>query len=129
MQETIARPGTEFNDLTERQQKLVERAAGLADVFATRADQHDKEGSFAFADFEDLHNSGYARQCLPAEFTGEDVTIEELALCQERLAKGSGSTALGANMHGFFTGVVSEFYRRGGPDAERWKMAMMAVAY
>jgi alkylation response protein AidB-like acyl-CoA dehydrogenase len=129
MQETATAPTTEYNDLTERQQKFVQRAAELADVFATRAEQHDRDASFAFEDFEDLHNSGYARMCLPAELNGEDASLEEFSLAQERLAQGSPSTALGANMHGFFTGMVTELYKKGGPEAENWKMALMAVAY
>src|SRR5437588_12466767 len=95
-------------DLSERQQRLLQRAAELADDFATRAAEHDREGSFPYENFKKLHESGYARMCLPSAVGGEDVNLLEFTLCQERLAQGCASTALGANMHGFFTGLIAE---------------------
>jgi alkylation response protein AidB-like acyl-CoA dehydrogenase len=114
--------GTDARDLNERQTKLVERAARLADDFATRAEQHDREASFAVENFEAMHNAGYMKQCLPSEFGGEDVTLEELCLTQERLAWGDASTALGANMHSFFCGAMTEGYRADPNSEPRWPM-------
>jgi alkylation response protein AidB-like acyl-CoA dehydrogenase len=116
--------GTEYNDLTDRQRDFVRRAAGHADDFATRAAEHDREASYPFENIQKLHESGYMRMCLPAQFNGEDATLLDLCLAQERLAQGCGSTALAANMHCFFTGAATEAYRAGEPGVE---MALMAV--
>lgn len=119
--------GIDRRELNERQVTLVERAARLSDDFATRAEQHDREGSFPYENFEAMHESGYMKQCLPAAFGGEDVTLEELCLTQERLAWGDASTALGANMHSFFCGVMAEGFRQDSSDP-RWPMLFTMVS-
>jgi len=113
MQETAIDLGNEYNDLTERQRTLVELAARHADDFATRAAEHDREGTFPFENFAKLHESGYARMCLPESLNGMDADLEEFCLAQQRLAQGCASTALSANMHGFGTGVQAELYKKG----------------
>ncbi|MGH2609684.1 MAG: acyl-CoA dehydrogenase family protein, partial [Tepidiformaceae bacterium] len=127
---TTERPGTtlgtEYNDLTERQQAFVARAAAHADDFATRAAEHDREASYPFENMQKLHESGYMRMCLPAQFNGEDATLLDLCLSQERLAQGCAATALGANMHSFFIGGATEAFRQG---EEAIQMALMAVGY
>ena len=126
---TVERPadtlGTEYNDLTDRQRAFVQRAANHAEDFATRAAEHDREASYPFENMQKLHESGYMRMCLPAQFNGEDADLLELCLAQERLAQGCGATALGANMHSFFVGAASEAYRQGDQSIQ---MALMAVS-
>ncbi len=118
--------GHEYNDLSERQVALVRRAAAHADDFATRAAEHDREGSYVAENIEKLHDSGYMKQCLPSSVTGEDATIEDLCLTQERLAYGCGSTALCANMHSFFCGAIAEMAAKGD---QRFQMPMMGIAH
>ncbi len=84
--------------LTERQQRFVALADRLAVRFAERATIHDRDGSFPFENYTDLHESGYLRLAIPAEFGGEDADVFEMALAQEHLARGDGSTALAAGM-------------------------------
>ena len=119
--------GVDRRELNDRQATLVERAARLSDEFATRAEQHDREASFAFENFEAMHEAGYMKQCIPASFGGEDVTLEELCLTQERLAWGDASTALGANMHSFFCGVMAEGYAA-DPSQPQWPLLFGMVA-
>ncbi|MHB8575574.1 MAG: acyl-CoA dehydrogenase family protein [Dehalococcoidia bacterium] len=113
MTDTLAPEAARHENLTARQQRFVQRAAELADDFATRAAEHDRDGSFPFENFQKLHDSGYASMCLPAALGGEDADLLEFTLAQERLGQGCASTALGANMHGFATGFLSELYRGG----------------
>jgi alkylation response protein AidB-like acyl-CoA dehydrogenase len=84
---------------TERQQRLVEMAGELAGRFAARAERHDRDGTFPHENFAELHASGYLSLTIPREFGGGGASILEMALAQERLARGDGSTALGAGMH------------------------------
>lgn len=83
----------------EREANLVALADGLADTFAKRAALHDVAGSFPFENFEDLKREGYVRLPLPIEMGGEAISLYELVLLQERLARGDGSTALAVGWH------------------------------
>jgi alkylation response protein AidB-like acyl-CoA dehydrogenase len=84
--------------LTERQQRIVALADVLAARFAERAATHDREGTFPFENYEDLHTSGYLRLVIPEEYGGEGADVYEMALAQEHLARGDGGTALAAGM-------------------------------
>ena len=46
---------------TEREQRFIDLAAGLADDFAQRAAQHDEEASFPYENYARLKESGYTR--------------------------------------------------------------------
>jgi alkylation response protein AidB-like acyl-CoA dehydrogenase len=85
--------------LTPRQRELVELAGRLADTFAERAAEHDRENTFPVENYEDLRASGYLKLTVPEELGGGGATLPELVLAQERLAMGDGSTALAVNMH------------------------------
>ena len=71
----------------------------LAAVFATRASKHDLEGSFPFENFNDLRAAGYLSLTVPQAYGGQEISLYELALLQERLAYGDGSTALAVGWH------------------------------
>ena len=85
--------------LTPRQRELVELAGRLADTFAERAAEHDRENTFPLDNYEDMRAAGYLSLTVPEELGGGGVTLSELVLAQERLAMGDGSTALAVNMH------------------------------
>nr|PZN32702.1 MAG: acyl-CoA dehydrogenase [Chloroflexota bacterium] len=80
--------------LTERQQRFVALADSLAARFAERANVYDREGTFPYENYTDLHESGYLRLVIPREYGGEGADVYEMVLAQERLARGDGSTAL-----------------------------------
>src|SRR5437868_8425620 len=84
--------------LTDRQQRFVALADLLAARFAERATIHDPDGSFPFENYADLHESGYLKLSIPPEFGGQGADVFEMALAQERLARGDGSTALATSM-------------------------------
>ncbi len=100
----------------ERTQRLLELAGGLADDFATRADEHDRENTFPFENFEALKQANYTALPIPEELGGLGGTLLDLCLCQERLAQGDASTALGINMHLFAVGSMAEQVAMANPQ-------------
>lgn len=84
--------------LTARQQRIVDLADTLAGRFAQRADTYDRTGAFPHENYAELHESGYLRLVVPAEYGGEGANLFEIVLGQERLARGDGATAMAADM-------------------------------
>lgn len=74
-------------------------ADDLAGRFAERAEAHDRDGTFPHENVADLRLCEYPALSVPAAFGGVGATLLESALCQERLARGDASTALGMSMH------------------------------
>jgi alkylation response protein AidB-like acyl-CoA dehydrogenase len=97
--------------LTPRQRELVELAGRLADRFAERAGEHDRDASFPFENYEDMREAGYLGLTVPEELGGRGATLLELILAQERLAMGDGSTALAVNMHVSPIGQLASLWR------------------
>ncbi|MFC5467468.1 acyl-CoA dehydrogenase family protein [Cohnella suwonensis] len=83
----------------DREAAIADRADRMAASFASRAPIHDKEGTFPFENFAELKESGYLKLTIPSEYGGEEATLYELVLSQERLARGDGSTALAVGWH------------------------------
>ena len=102
--------------LTPAQQALVTLAHTLAVGCGERAAQHDRDASFPFENFAELHRAGYLALTLPAAVGGRGISIYEFCLVQEQLAQGCGATALAANMHlyncGGALGSFTESFRR-----------------
>ncbi len=71
----------------------------LAAAAAERAPGYDRENAFPFETFRELADTGYLALTVPEEYGGRGANPLELALAQERLARGDGSVALGATMH------------------------------
>jgi alkylation response protein AidB-like acyl-CoA dehydrogenase len=93
---------------TDRRAEFIALAAELADRFAPRAALYDRENRFPFENFREMHESGYLALTVPEEYGGRGATPIELALAQERLAQGDGSTALGSTMHLGMIGRLAE---------------------
>jgi alkylation response protein AidB-like acyl-CoA dehydrogenase len=100
--------------LTEQQQRVVAQADELAAHFAARADAHDRDGSFPFKNYAELHDSGYLRLAIPPEYGGDGADVFTMVLAQERLARGDGSTALATAMLVHLLGRTAE--ERGWPE-------------
>ncbi|SDW21099.1 acyl-CoA dehydrogenase family protein [Paenibacillus sp. CF384] len=84
------------NDVERNRAALVEQ---LAVRFAERAPRYDREGSFPFDNFADLRKEGYLKLTVPRAFGGDEISLYEFVLLQERLAYGDGSTALAVGWH------------------------------
>jgi alkylation response protein AidB-like acyl-CoA dehydrogenase len=97
---------------TERQQEFVELAAKLADTFAERAAEHDRDNTFPFENYDDMRDSGFLRLTLPEELGGLGATQAEAIPAIERLAQGDAATALAVNMHLSPMGQWSAVWRR-----------------
>ncbi len=83
-----------------RQQKLIALARQLAqERFAPRAEKHDREASFPFDDYDDMHAAGLLGLCIPEPYGGLGASFETYCLVAEQLAQGNASTALTFNMH------------------------------
>lgn len=93
---------------TRRQAELMALADDLAERIAARAAESDRANTFPFESFRDLHAAGYLALTVPEEYGGRGATPLELALAQERLARGDGSVALAATMHLIFIGMLAQ---------------------
>jgi alkylation response protein AidB-like acyl-CoA dehydrogenase len=91
--------------------RLVELAEALATDFATRAAQHDREGSYPFASVRTLSAAGYLAAPVPEHLGGLGVElVHDVVVAASRLARGDASIAIGANMH--IAGVLVMARRR-----------------
>ena len=116
--------------LTTAQRQLIESASRLASRFAERAEKHDRDGTFPFEDFADLYREGFLALPLPVDLGGRGFSIHDFCLVQEQLARGSGPTALGTNMHFYNLGggfdLFTENFRRRVAEAVLGEGALIA---
>jgi alkylation response protein AidB-like acyl-CoA dehydrogenase len=125
-------PGFPLQAKTEAGKRLVELAEKHAADFATRAAQHDRDGSYPFENIEALKESGFFTAPVPDELGGMGVdSWHDLLVASSRLAQGDPSVAIGVNMHLVGMGHVSRRYRdlkaRDDPRAAMFGMGLMAV--
>ena len=102
--------------LTARQAEVVELAATLADAFAERAGQHDRENTFPAENWPAMAEAGYLGLAVPRELGGFDADVPELLLAQETLAGGCAATALAVNMHLTTSHSFRSHWRRTGDE-------------
>ena len=90
----------ELKPITEAGKRFVALAEEHAADFATRAEQHDREGSFPHENIKAMQQSGFLAAPVPEEFGGLGLTSAHDSLAgMSRLARGCASTAIAANMH------------------------------
>lgn len=95
-------PGSRFISLAEQH----------AADFTTRADQHDREGSFPLENIEAMQRSGVMAACVPSELGGMGVeTLHDTILGINRLGRGDGSTAIATAMHVMYTWGLTRAWR------------------
>jgi alkylation response protein AidB-like acyl-CoA dehydrogenase len=105
--------------------RFVTLAEQHAADFATRADQHDREGSFPFENIAAMQRSGVMAACVPVELGGLGVeSMYDAVLGINRLGRGDGSTAIATTMHLFSSWVLTRAWRAATaagemPQAER----------
>lgn len=98
------------HDVTLRHQSDVALAAyadDLAAEIAKTAAHFDLTGEFPHAHFDLLRARGALKLTLPKAHGGRGLSLYETLLFQERLAKGSGSTALSLGWHLMVFGYLS----------------------
>src|SRR5574338_382657 len=108
----------------ERTARLLALADELSADFATRADEHDQENTFPFENVERLKETGYTMLPVPEEMGGLGGTLLDFVQCQERIARGCASTALGINMHIFAIGSLMENLLSPPPGADTGRLDM-----
>ncbi len=91
-----------MNDTQKQDEKNAETAVSLAttlaEQFASRADEADKEGALPAEDVAALKASGYLGISVPREFGGYGLPLRDCVAAQLALAQGSTSTAIVAGM-------------------------------
>jgi alkylation response protein AidB-like acyl-CoA dehydrogenase len=78
---------------------LLERAQRLVPVFAARAPVHDRAGSFAFENFQDLFDAGLLSLTIPQAHGGHGAGARTTARVLSIIAQADPSTALVLAMH------------------------------
>lgn len=100
-----------------RPEQLTDPAEGiaaaqqLAGSLAKRAPEHDREGRFPEADFDELRAAGLLGLMVPTRLGGPGAGFRDYAEVAMALGAGNGSTALIFNMHASVTGALA-----GTPD-------------
>jgi len=79
----------------------------------SRAAGYDRDNRFFHEDLGDLRSAGYLTLAVPRELGGQGFTVPEVLVEQARLATAAPSTALGINMHLYWTGAAAYLWRRG----------------
>jgi alkylation response protein AidB-like acyl-CoA dehydrogenase len=87
--------------------EALDRARRLAPRLAARAEAHDRSGTFASADLDDLRTAGLLGLMSPERLGGAGAGFVDYALVAMELAAGSGATALVFNMHASVTGALA----------------------
>src|ERR1051325_1209285 len=90
----------ELSAHTDAGARLVTLAEQLADRFAARAAEHDRDGSYPFEAIDALKAVGYFAAPVPVELGGLGVSsAHDLVVASSRLARAESSVAIGVNMH------------------------------
>jgi alkylation response protein AidB-like acyl-CoA dehydrogenase len=85
--------------LTPDQERFTALADRLAGSFAERADEHDRDASFPYENYDEMRDAGFLGLTVPVELGGLGAGLYDMCLALERLAGGCSSTALAVTMH------------------------------
>ncbi|MFT4126080.1 MAG: acyl-CoA dehydrogenase family protein [Gordonia sp. (in: high G+C Gram-positive bacteria)] len=94
--------------------------------FADRAVGYDRDNRFFAEDLAELRELGYLRAVLPASHGGLGIGLHRFNLEQRRLAAYAPATALGVNMHLYWTGPVADQIATGTTGLD-WLAAEIAA--
>jgi len=86
----------------------ITQVEALAARFAERAPRHDREGSFAFENADDLRAAGLPRLPVPTALGGDGFNLFQCVQVLRRIARADASTALGLAMHIHVIGTLAE---------------------
>jgi alkylation response protein AidB-like acyl-CoA dehydrogenase len=109
--------GDQLQPRTKPGHRFAELAEQHAGEVAERAEEHDREGTFAVEAFEAMKASGFMAATVPEAFGGLGLdSAHDLGVGLSRLARGDGSVAIAANMHLSF-GIIGTRLARGAREA------------
>ncbi|MFE1242547.1 acyl-CoA dehydrogenase family protein [Fictibacillus sp. NPDC058756] len=91
-------------------EEILKQAEELKEIFSTRADAIDAEGTFPYENFADLKKMNFLSLTIPKEYGGKGLNLLEYLQVQEIIAQGDAPTALSLGWH---LGVMLE-------TAENW---------
>ena len=94
--------------ITDEDRALQELARRLAEDFAARAAQHDRDATDPVENYAALRDAGFYGLNVPLALGGSGVGLLGWSLAAEELAQGCASTALSFNMHLSVVGPVME---------------------
>lgn len=86
--------------------------------FAERAPVYDRENRFVDEDWEALKAARYLVAPVPKELGGLGYNLAQMAAETRRLAYFAPATALAANMHVYWLGVIADLWRQGDKSLE-----------
>ena len=76
--------------------------------FAARASKYDREGSFPYENYQDLHSHGILALVIPEQYGGLGADSRLMGDVLTEIAKGDGSTANTFNMHCTVINILKE---------------------
>jgi alkylation response protein AidB-like acyl-CoA dehydrogenase len=85
--------------LTPDQVRIRDVCRALAEDFASRAAEHDRDASSPLKDYEALRDAGLYGLMVPEEFGGWGAGLVGYCIAAEELAQGAPATAMSFNMH------------------------------
>lgn len=92
-------------DLTPDQLEMQRVARELAQDFATRAADHDRDRSAPIENYAKLREAGFYRLLIPTAYGGLGHSLMSWMVAAQELGQGCASTALSFNMHTIITGM------------------------
>jgi alkylation response protein AidB-like acyl-CoA dehydrogenase len=113
--------------ITEAGKHFVALAEEHAADFAMRAEQHDREATFPFENFETMSKSGFLSALVPRDFGGLGVeSLHDVMVGLSRLGRGDASTAIAANMHLTGSSMMARLMRRAQAEGDTKAVAALA---
>lgn len=101
---------------TEKQKKWLDKIGKMADGFEKHSSEHDEQAAFPYGNIQALQESGYTALPVPEQNGGEGLSVYDMILYQERLAKGDAVTALSIGWHLSIVGELAEGHLWGEDD-------------
>jgi len=88
-----------MNTISTSIENWAEKTQALAESFAKRAAENDKQGEFVYENYELLKANEYFSLLVPAELGGAGMAYSEVCKIVSTIGKSCGSTALAFSMH------------------------------
>lgn len=109
---------TELFITTDFQRRWVNELTEAGPFFSSFSEQSDTLSKFPKENIQKLVEMGYTTLTLPKEFGGEGISVTDMVLFQETIARFDSATALAIGWH---QGVVGELY-----ENRKWTVEQLA---